>query len=68
MGRDVETEPSEVTAENGLVFVDGPDGVAFVTTPEAAEETSQRLLDAAAQAIGQQHVEEMRRSPNDRKR
>lgn len=63
----METEPSKVTAENGLVFVDGPDGVAVTMTPEAAEETSQRLLDGAAQAIGQEHAEEMRRSPNDRK-
>jgi hypothetical protein len=68
MGKEVETEPSKVTAEDGLVFVDGPDGVAFVTTPEAAEETSQRLLDGAAQALGQRHVEEMRRSPKDHKR
>ena len=45
--------PSEVTAEHGEVAVDGPDGVAVSLTPEAAAETSDRLLHAAAQAKGQ---------------
>ena len=42
--------PSDVTVENGEVMVDGPDGVAVSFTPEAAEETSARLRDAAAKA------------------
>jgi hypothetical protein len=46
-------EPSEVTAEEGEVVVDGPDGVAVSLTPEAAIETSDRLLDAALMAQGQ---------------
>ncbi len=37
-------QPSEVSAEDGEVQLDGPDGVAIAFTPEAAEETSQRLL------------------------
>lgn len=46
-------EPSEVSAEQGEVVVDGPDGVAVSLTPDAAAETSDRLLDGAAQAAGQ---------------
>lgn len=63
MAKNPETEPSKVTAEDGLVIMDGPDGVAVTMTPEAAEETAQRLLEAAAQAIGQKHAEEQRRGP-----
>ena len=36
------------------MYVDGPDGVAVPMTPEAAAETSDRLLAASAQAMGQQ--------------
>ena len=50
--------PSEVSAEEGEVLVDGPDGVAVSFTPEAAAETSDRLLTGAAQARGQQINEE----------
>ena len=57
-----ETAPSEVTAEDGQVIVDGPDGVAVSMTPEAAAETSHRLLLGAAKARGQQLNEESRRS------
>ena len=42
--------PSEVTAEDGVVFVDGPDGLAISLTPEAAEETSERMLFGAMAA------------------
>lgn len=47
-------EPSTVTAQSGQVQVDGPDGVAVAMTPEAAAETSDRLLAGASQAMGQQ--------------
>ena len=40
-------------AENGQVLVDGPDGVAVSLTPDAAVETSERLLQAAVEAQGQ---------------
>ena len=46
-------EPSTVTAEHGQVLVDGPDGVAVSLTPDAAVETSDRLLEAAVEARGQ---------------
>ncbi|WP_157219711.1 hypothetical protein [Flavisphingomonas formosensis] len=40
-------EPAEVTAEEGQVLVDGPDGVAVSLTPAAAAETGRRLRCAA---------------------
>ena len=43
-------EPSMVSAEKGEVQIDGPDGIAIAMTPEAAAETSERLLAGAAQA------------------
>ena len=45
--------PSDVAAKDGAVTVNGPDGVAVSFTPEAAADTSDRLLDAAATAQGQ---------------
>ncbi len=53
-------EPSEVDAEDGKVVVDGPNGVAVLLTPDAAAETSDRLLFGAAKARGQQIAEESR--------
>ena len=49
--------PSEVEAEEGLVSVDGPDGVAVTLTPDAAIETSERLLQAGSVAKGQTRAE-----------
>ena len=43
-------EPSDVDAEEGQVLVDGPDGLAFAMTPDAAEETGRRLISAASEA------------------
>jgi hypothetical protein len=54
-------KPSRVAAEEGEVLIDGPDGIALSFTPEAAEETSQRLLDSAARAIGQKIAEQRRK-------
>lgn len=53
MDDNIYDEPSEVDAEDGHVVVDGPDGVSVLLTPEAAEETSERLLWGAAKAQGQ---------------
>lgn len=47
------TQPSLVTAEGGEVNVDGPDGLATSFTPDAAEETGRRLVDAASEARAQ---------------
>ena len=54
MDRNPHDEPSEVDAEEGTVFVDGPDGIAYSMTPDAASETSDRLLFGSAKARGQQ--------------
>ena len=56
--RPVYDEASEVNTEPGEVLVDGPDGLAVSMTPEAAEETSQRLLDGAASAAGKRRLKE----------
>lgn len=53
-------EATKVDAEDGKVVLDGPDGVAVLMTPDAALETSERLLFGAAQAMGQRKLEEQR--------
>lgn len=53
MDKHLHDDPSSATAEDGQVLVDGPDGVAVTLTPDAAAETSDRLLHAAALAQGQ---------------
>lgn len=49
-------QPSSVTAKDGDVLVDGPDHVDVGMTPEAAEETSNRLLEGSMKARGQRHL------------
>ena len=41
---------SDVAAEDGTVIVDGPDGVAVTLSPDAAEETARRLMQAVDEA------------------
>ncbi len=48
-----QTEPGNASAEEGLVILDGPDGVAVTMTPEAASQTGQSLISAAATAAKQ---------------
>ena len=55
-GGKVHATPSEVSADEGQVIVDGPDGVAVSLTPSAAAETSDRLMEAAGEARGQKLV------------
>jgi hypothetical protein len=50
--------PGEVTVEDGNVALDGPDGVGVLLTPQAALETSDRLLDSATEAHGRRVREE----------
>jgi len=52
-GLEPETEPGIASAEGGLVFLDGPDGVAKTMTADAAARTGQSLIDAAVIAEGQ---------------
>lgn len=49
-------EPSHVSAEEGAVAVEGPDHVDVAMTPEAAEETSDRLNSEAVKARGQRRL------------
>lgn len=51
-------EPSEVDAKDGAVLVKGPNEVDVRLTPTAAEETSERLLQAAMKARGQRYFED----------
>jgi len=46
-------EPSEVTVEDGVVALKGPDAVDVRLTPDAAEETSNRILEGSMKARGQ---------------
>lgn len=58
--------PSDIGAEEGEVLVDGPGGVAFSFTPDAAAETSDRLLKGAATAQGQAVRERHRKAERDK--
>ena len=49
-------QPSSVTAEDGDVLVLGPDDVHVAMDPDAAEETSNRLLEGSMKARGQRHM------------
>ena len=55
--RKIYHQPSAVTAEEGDVLVKGPDDVDVGMTPEAAEETSNRLLEGSMKARGQRHLQ-----------
>ena len=41
------TEPGVASAEDGVVVLDGPDGVAITMTPDAAQKTAISLISAA---------------------
>ena len=43
-------EATNVTAKDGEVILDGPDGVDVKVTPEAAEQTATNLEDEAVEA------------------
>ena len=45
--------PADVSAEEGEVLVEGPGGIAYSFTPDAALETSDRLLNGGMEAKGQ---------------
>jgi hypothetical protein len=53
-------DPSEITAEDGAVAVKGPDAVDVRMTPEAAEETSNRMLEGSMKARGQTYFSRRR--------
>jgi len=43
-------DPGRATAVDGLVVLDGPDGVAVTMTPDAAVQTAESLRTAAEEA------------------
>lgn len=47
-------EPSKIDADAGTVSVEGPDAVDIQLTPDAAAETSDRLLVGSMKGRGQQ--------------
>jgi len=56
-------QATEVTAEDGKVLLDGPDGVDVTVTPEAAEQTAENLLDGAVMARGQRRLKDLPHKP-----
>ncbi|MDP5278470.1 hypothetical protein Q9Q95_06000 [Sphingomonas sp. DG1-23] len=52
-----ESKPGVAAAEQGLVLLDGPDGIAVAMTPEAADATGRSLIAAAEEAAGQRGSE-----------
>jgi hypothetical protein len=44
------SDPGIATAEDGVVLLDGPDGLAITLTPQAAAQTGRNLIEAAAEA------------------
>jgi hypothetical protein len=54
--RAIYDDPSSVAAVDGAVELDGPDAVDVAMTPEAAEETSERLAEQASKARGQRRL------------
>lgn len=59
----VHDQPSDVRAVDGNVDVDGPDAVDVTMTPEAAEETSERLLSESVKARGQRRLKRYPHQP-----
>lgn len=57
------SEPSKVAAVDGLVELDGPDDVDIAMTPEAAEETADRLTGELMKAHGQRRLKDMPHQP-----
>ena len=56
-------QATEVTAEDGKVILDGPDGVDVTVTPEAAEQTAENLIEGAVMAQGQRRLKDLPHKP-----
>ena len=52
-GHQPREDAGQASAEDGVVILDGPDGVAVTMTAEAAERTADSLHEAAGQARAQ---------------
>ena len=53
---------SDVSSQDGKVLLDGPDGVDVALTPEAAEETADRLIQHSVNAAGQRWFKKLKDS------
>lgn len=62
----VHHQPSSVTADDGVVEMEGPDAVDVHLTPEAAEETADRLTAEAMRARGQRRLRGLAHKPEKR--
>ena len=56
-------QATDVTAKDGEVILDGPDGVDVKITPEAAEETADNLIRGAVEAAGQRRFKDLPHKP-----
>ena len=56
-------QATEVTAQDGEVILDGPDGVDVTVTPEAAEQTAEHLIEGAVMARGQRRLKDLPHKP-----
>lgn len=56
-------DASDVAAVEGSVELDGPDAVDVAMTPDAAEETADRLTGEAMKARGQRRLKDMPHQP-----
>ena len=56
-------EPTEVTAKDGKVILDGPDHVDVSVTPEAAEQSAENLVEGAVRARGQRRLKSLPHQP-----
>jgi hypothetical protein len=58
-------EPSDVRAVDGAVEMEGPDAVDIALTPDAAEETSDRLATESVRARGQRRLSRIPHQPKE---
>jgi hypothetical protein len=58
-------EASDISAVDGAVQLDGPDAVDVALTPDAAEETADRLTGEAMKARGQRRLKDFPHQPRD---
>lgn len=58
-------EPSDVRAVDGAVEMEGPDAVDIALTPDAAEETSDRLATKSVRARGQRRLSRIPHQPKE---
>jgi osmotically-inducible protein OsmY len=56
-------EATEVSASDGEVILEGPDGVDVKVTPEAAEQTADNLVEGAVKARGQRRLRNLPHKP-----